>query len=493
MNSRAWRRSLSGRAAIRYFSLVVLASVVVSGLFYYFWKTNLLKVEQSVHWDVAQELVRRIEQAPGFQQANTEAQNEIILREFFYLAAINPRIDPYLVSSSGQIELSLYSNYRLGPISITPVLTFLAKRGFPKTPIVGENPLSDAKPEVLFSAAPIERAGALSYIYLVTSGQRYWTAFQQFTDIIAIIGTLILLVVVGIVSSGLGHLVFLQLSKGLRSIIETAQAYAAGDFSKRIELSSEDELGAVADTMNSMAARIAENIAQQAHADTMRRELISNISHDMRHPVAIMHTALETVLARSGSASKEQQQDALTRALQSCKQLNAQLDELFTLAKLNSTDFTLRQEQFSLAELTEEILANHKPRADERGISLVAEYQEPISDVQADISLIERVFSNLLSNAIRYTPSGGQISIALAEKEKTIEVSVRDTGSGIAAEHLPHIFERYFTHAREGSSKGSGLGLAIVKRIVELHDSQIKVQSGAQQGTRFSFELHKAG
>lgn len=490
MTSRAWRRSLSGRAAVHYFSLVVLASIVVSGLFYFFWKTNLLKVEQSVHWDVAQELVRRIEQHPNFAAADQAHRQEIILREFYYLAAVNPRIDPYLISSEGLILVSLYSRYRLRPISVRPIERFTEIKGFPLKPIYGDNPLTDDPPKILFSAAPIRLGEQVdAYLYLVTSGQRYWTAFQQFTDIIAIVGTFILLLVVGIVSSGLGHMVFLQLSTGLRSIIEVAEAYANGDFSKRIVLQSDDELGAVAATMNSMAQRISESNEAQAQADAMRRELISNISHDMRHPVAIMHTALETVLARMETSPVAQQKEAIARALQSCKQLNGQLDELFTLAKLNSTDFTLRREQFSIAELAEEVLAVHRPRAFEADLELRAEYSDTLPEVTADIALIERVFTNLIANAIRHTPAGGSIVITLTEVGEQVHVCVADTGSGISPEHLPHIFERYFTQAREGALKGSGLGLAIVKRIMDLHDATMTVDSLVGRGTSFSFHL----
>lgn len=489
MRSSAWRKSLSGKAVIRYFLLVVLASVVISGIFYFFWKTNLLKVEQTVHWDLAQDLVRRIELQQGFAEADEQARKQLVLKEFYYLSTVNPRVDPYLVDETGKTIISLFSEYRLKQISLVPVEQFFHQEGFPITPIYGDNPRTDGAKKILFTAAPIKFGDKTAVIYVVTSGKRYWVAFQQFTDLIAIVGTIILFIVVAIVSTGLGNLVFLQLSKSLREIIEVAQCYATGDFSKRIKLASDDELGTVASTMNSMAERISDNMQQLAQADSLRRELISNISHDMRHPVAVMQTALESLLARINSIDAAQQQDALSRALSSCKHLNSQLDELFSLAKLNSTDYQLRYEEFSLTELCEEVAAINRQRAETGGIALEVLYEDLLPNVRADVALIERVLTNLLANAIRHTPEGGTISIRVSSGTDVLVVEIEDTGSGIPEQDLPHIFDRYFTAAREGKSEGSGLGLAIVKRVLELHKSTIKVRSSIGQGTAFQFTV----
>ena len=479
----------------RYFALVVLSSILISALFYFFWKANLLKVEQNVHWQIADELARKIEQSPGWAEADTTQRELIVLREFHYLTAINPRVEPYLLDDTGMPVVSVFSDSRLRAVSLEPLTRFFTQQGFPSLPIYGQNPIAYGDRKALFSAASLHAGDGRFWIYVILSGRRYWVAFQQFTDLLAIAGTLILLVVVTVVSSGLGRVVFLQLSKSLHQIIDAAQAFAIGDFSRRVALPQGDELGTVAATMNSMAERISANMKQIENTDAMRRELIANLSHDMAHPVAVMRTAIESVLSRAESIDPPQLRDILSRALRACKDLNSQLDELFSLAKLNASDYTLNSEAFALGELCEEVLATNQDRAVAKQVSLQLEYPEELPNARADIPLVERVIANLLSNALHHTDAGGSITFSISSipKSDRLWISVRDTGCGIASEDLAHIFDRFFTRARTGgTSTGSGLGLAIVKRIVELHGGEISVTSELGKGTEFRFSLPTA-
>ena len=241
-----------------------------------------------------------------------------------------------------------------------------------------------------------------------------------------------------------------------------------------------------------MAERISENMVQIANTDAMRRELIANMSHDMAHPVAVMRTAMESLVERAEDIEPTQIRDTLSRGLRACKDLTAQLDELFSLAKLNATDYTLNREHFALSELCEEVTANNQDHAHALGVTLSVEYPEGLPHAYADLPLIERALTNLLSNALRHSPQGGRITLSIARStdEERLWLSVQDTGTGIDAADLPHIFDRFFTRShKDGAQQGSGLGLAIVKRVVELHGGTIEVKSVLGEGTLFRFSL----
>ena len=167
------------------------------------------------------------------------------------------------------------------------------------------------------------------------------------------------------------------------------------------------------------------------------------------------------------------------------------VSELFELAKLDAREVRPEFETFSLSELVQDVVQEFQLRADAKGVSLRADLSERLPFVRADIRLIERVLDNLLENALRYTPEGGTIDVALRAEAGRVRVEIHDSGVGIPAEELPHIFERFHRVSGETPEQaaGGGLGLAIAKRILELHQSMIEASSQLNQGTTFTFHL----
>jgi signal transduction histidine kinase len=178
-------------------------------------------------------------------------------------------------------------------------------------------------------------------------------------------------------------------------------------------------------------------------------------------------------------------------ALKHCRRLTQLVKELFELSKLDAGREAPELENFSLAELLQDVVQKYSLLAQQKNISLKAPYNDQLYLVNADIALIERVLENLIDNALRYTPENGHVEITLTQKTHCVEVGVQDTGIGLAAEDIPHIFERYYRAQKstEYHQQSTGLGLAIVKRILELHGSVIRVQSKPHEGTRFEFPL----
>jgi len=166
------------------------------------------------------------------------------------------------------------------------------------------------------------------------------------------------------------------------------------------------------------------------------------------------------------------------------------VEDLFELARLDAREVRVNAEPFSLAELVQDVVQQHSLAAQKNGLRLEAGDGEDLPFVHADIGLIQRVLDNLIENAMRYTPPGGAITFALTADGDRVRVQLRDTGSGIRAEDLPHIFERFYRVPQQSDKPGcAGLGLAIAKRILELHGSTISVESVPEQGTTFTFSL----
>lgn len=229
----------------------------------------------------------------------------------------------------------------------------------------------------------------------------------------------------------------------------------------------------------------------EAENTYLRRDLIANVSHDLRTPLASMRGYLELLATRGEQLSAGQREEYLGIAVRQSEHLATLIDELFVLAKLDLKGVTLKTEPFSLAELTADVLQKFKLAADGKRIALSFEAVPPSPLVKADVAMIERVLDSLIGNAIARTPVGGQVALRLRTDGDRLVAEVADTGQGISATERPFVFDRFYRDAngRTGNAGGVGLGLAISKRILDLHEAGIEVHSDGENGTRFTFSL----
>jgi signal transduction histidine kinase len=204
-----------------------------------------------------------------------------------------------------------------------------------------------------------------------------------------------------------------------------------------------------------------------------------------------MQGYLETLIIKGEDISEEQRERYLRIARRHTVRLGTLIGDLFELSKLDAASVTPNLEAFSLAELMQDIAQEFQLEADDKEIQLDIDIDPRAPRTIGDISLIQRVLENLVRNAIRFTPQGGNITLSVAERPKMIAVAVSDSGPGISEQEIPRIFDRFYRSENgEGHRPGSsGLGLAIVKRILDLHNSRITVLSKVNAGTRFEFEL----
>jgi hypothetical protein len=241
-----------------------------------------------------------------------------------------------------------------------------------------------------------------------------------------------------------------------------------------------------------LAAALDEIVRLRAELDagttSLRRDLVANVSHDLRTPLVAMRGYLEVLSTRGDALPAAERHGYLQIALRQCEHLGRLVDELFELARLDFDGIALERETFALGELAHDVVQKFALAAGQRGVRLALEAAPALPRVHADLFLIERVFDNLIDNALRHTPAGGDVRIVLDATTEGARACVVDSGGGIAEGDLAQVFDRRWRGAASAAaSAGGGLGLAIARRIVELHGARIAVESSPARGTCFTF------
>jgi two-component system OmpR family sensor kinase len=463
-------------------------------------KMYLQEVDQKLNQPLAEQLVTEKILMRGGKI------NEAALRDLFHmLMVINPNIEIYLLDPGGSILAfsAPPGTVKRKTVSLGPVKKFL--NGSHPFPIFGDDP-RDASRLKIFSAAPIPgpiTPGAPpgsarpteGYLYVILGGQAYDSAAQMLRG--SYILRLSTWVAAGSVVLALlaGLFLFNLLTRRLSRLSAAMASFRTSDFTRFPDLppakgdhEPADEIERVESTFRQMAHRMIEQVQQLKQTDQLRRELVANVSHDLRTPLASLQGYLETLLIKEGNLSPEEQHRYLEIASRQSQRLGRLVGELFDLAKLDSRETRPHREPFSIAELVQDVLQKYRLTAENKKIRLESNLEPDLPFVSADIGLIERVLENLIQNALRYTPERGTISLALAREGDRVRVRISDSGCGIPEEDLPHIFDRFYRVEKERSG-GGGLGLAIAKRILDLHGSRIAVESEPQKGTTFIFHL----
>ena len=225
--------------------------------------------------------------------------------------------------------------------------------------------------------------------------------------------------------------------------------------------------------------------------DTTRREFVTNVSHELRSPIASLLALVET-LETGALDDRDTAVDFIGRIHDEANRMGAIVEELLELSRLESGQAPLRLVPLSLSVMVTDITGEFRLRAERSGVDLDTSLPDSLPHALADETTFRRALVNLVDNAIKFTPVGGQVHMSVAEEEDTIRVEVRDTGEGIPREHLPHIFERFYKVDRSRRDKGTGLGLAIVKHTVEAHGGCVHVESEEGEGSVFSISVPRA-
>jgi signal transduction histidine kinase len=270
------------------------------------------------------------------------------------------------------------------------------------------------------------------------------------------------------------------MTQPLRDMAEAARRMQTGDYSTRIHTTTRDEVGQLAAAFNRMSQEL-DNL------EASRRDLVANVSHELKTPITAIRAHLENLLDGVEEPNPETVQIMLTQS----ERLGRLVEQLLDLSKLESGEVPLRREPVSLAPLVARVMSEIEVARSDRDVDVQSALPEDLPAIEADAERVHQVIFNLVDNAVRFTPGGGEVRIEAHRHNGAVEVSVADTGVGIPAESLPRLFERFYRvdHARAREDGGTGIGLAIARSVVEAHGGSIRAESEPGHGSVFTFDL----
>jgi signal transduction histidine kinase len=278
----------------------------------------------------------------------------------------------------------------------------------------------------------------------------------------------------------------------LRQLAQSAKTIAAGDLSVRVQVKGRDEVAQVAQVFNEMAAQLQQAEAQRAELETLRRDLIAWTSHDLRTPLTGIRAMVEAL--HDGLVADQETVQRYYRTIRAdVIALNSLIDDLFELAQLDAGGLVLEMAPFAFADLVSDALESFQVLAQQRGIDLQASVAADVGQVWLNAPKISRVLANLLSNALRYAPEGGRVTVTAVRTDEGVQVTVQDSGSGFPPDDISRLFEQFYRgeQARSRSTGGAGLGLAIARGIIEAHNGRIWAENAADGGAIVGFLLRK--
>ncbi len=483
-------RTLYAKLAATFTVLILLLGLLFYSMVRDTLEMQQLEVTQQLNRGLARQLVEDF-----FVDGVPSATADKLL--FDRMMKVNPSIEIYRLDPAGRIVSFDAPDGHVvrSTVALAPVRSFL--EGHARFPLRGDDP-RDRNRSKIFSAAPIGGpSGDGGYLYVVIGGE----ALDQLKEG-GQSGALHSAIVLMLVALGgvllVGFVAFRLLTARL------ARLSAAMDVSRRSGFAAPvlyargrgwgpgDEIDRLGATYNAMIEHIRSLLDALRASDAQRRDLIANVSHDLRTPLTALRGYLDTLLLKGDSLPAHERTAHLTTAARQSERLGHLVTEFFELAKLDARDVHLSPEPVMLDELAQDVLQGFALAASQRGIRLDLPRDGSGQRVVADIRLLERMLANLIDNAIRHTDAGGIVAVRIESVDPgKVRITVSDTGAGIPADALAHVFERSFTldRSRSGETAGSGLGLTIVKRIVDLHGGMVSVTSRVGEGAWFVVEL----
>lgn len=479
--------SFYGKLSLVFLLLLTALGIAQVAITYNSSMQFVRQADQKLNLNLAQNMASEFE--PHLEDS---LATDRIKQSIHDMMVVNPRIEIYLLDNDGKILA-----YFIGPnkeivqdsVDLEPVKKFLTQDY--DHLILGEDPRNpnSNKP---FSAATIDIGpSGQGYVYVILGGEKYDSALSMLENSYFLRTSLQVFGIILLVTAVLGLILFAFMTKRLRNVTQIIGQFDRGNLEPRVPVQSNDEIGQLAKSFNKMADTIQENVKELEKTDKLRRELIANVSHDLRSPLASIQGYVETILLKDSELDNEKRKKYLDIILKNTSMLRELVKELFELSKLDTKQVDPEFEPFSIADLVQDVTLKFEQKAAEKNANITAEAPSSLPLVVGDIALIERALSNLIENAIQYTPKGGKVEIELNPNEEHIFVSVKDNGSGIEQKDLPHIFDRFY-RAEKSRSKGdggTGLGLAIAKKILELHDQEIHAKNRPESGAVFYFKL----
>jgi signal transduction histidine kinase len=298
-------------------------------------------------------------------------------------------------------------------------------------------------------------------------------------------------------SVGFGLLYAMPLSSRIGRVRAGTERIAGGQLGSEVRVEGHDEVAGLADDFNRMARALEKAAEREREMEQARRDLVAAVSHDLRTPLTSTRALIEA-LADGITTDPQTERRYLSSASRELEHLSRLVDDLFELARIDAGLLQLTLEEASLHDMISDTIASFQPQAEQKGVRLAGEISGDVDPVLANPPRLQRVLHNLVSNALRHTPPDGAVTLRATREGEEARVEVYDTGEGIAADDLPHVFERSFrgeqsrTRPEKDDAPSTGLGLAIARGLVEAHGGTMDVESTLGRGSSFYFTLKRA-
>jgi two-component system phosphate regulon sensor histidine kinase PhoR len=334
-------------------------------------------------------------------------------------------------------------------------------------------------------------SGLESEVTFIRAGIPLTQIKQAISEIrLKVIGiSFIVLIVVIITTSVISK----PLVKPINEIAKVAAAIREGNLEQRIDIGPirrKNEIRNLAETINSMIQKLNDDIIQLKKLERVRTEFLGNVSHELRTPIFAIQASLETLLGGAIDDPTVNKQ-FLDKALINIHRLDTLLYDLIEISRIESGDMKMSFRYFDLEEFLKDTVFEMQQQAENKQIKINCKLLGEKVDVYGDKDRVKQALVNLIDNSIKYSEANGNVDIFYKKVENGVRITVQDTGYGISAEHLPHIFKRFYRVNKDRSREvgGTGLGLAIVKHIIEAHGSKVEAESEVGKGSSFSFVL----
>ncbi|WP_111979212.1 sensor histidine kinase [Algibacillus agarilyticus] len=489
-------------------ALFVITVFIFMGSIFFVWNQHVSQAvkaegEQKLHLGLAEHLVH---DNPLLHQG---VYDKAALENLFHtLMVLGPNFEFYFINPQGQILT--YSaepgKVKRDRINLEPLLALHQSAN--ELPILGDDPRHETRQKI-FSVAPIylddqARQTLQGYLYVIIGGEIHDNIFSQLESSYAFkSGIGIALISFGI----LLVLALIWLNYFIKPLQQLTHAVSTFDPSNdnnlayrlgQLTVHDKSEIGHLTSVYKQMAERIQNQVNQLQNLDSHRRELLADLSHDLRTPLASLQGYIETISLQGEALNENERQRFIDISLKNAQALRKLIDQIFELAYLEGGQVKVAFEALPLGELLHDVVAKFALTAQAKNIQISVQPAQFNFQVYTDIAKLERILTNIIDNAIRHTPEHGQISIQVTEVtgqgQSQLKIDIVDTGIGISEQDIAYIFDaRYRASNTQGKKDhNAGLGLAITKKLVNLLNSDIAVSSEPGQGTCFSFYLQQA-